>query len=124
MTDTASRCPERTAIVLGDDHITYAGLDASVGCVSNLLVLARGAVASRGRGALAAAVRRQTASTWVRMAPASTDDGPPAGVVGFGQDAFAGDALVMGSGPNWIGAARRDLEVIAGTPVPTVSYVR
>jgi hypothetical protein len=27
-------------------------------------------------------------------------DGPPAGVVGLDQDAFAGDALVMGGGPS------------------------
>ncbi|MET7690463.1 long-chain fatty acid--CoA ligase [Streptomyces sp. NPDC005483] len=38
LTDTVSRHPERTAIVFGDDHITYAALDAAASRVANLLV--------------------------------------------------------------------------------------
>ncbi|MEU1474794.1 long-chain fatty acid--CoA ligase [Streptomyces sp. NPDC005760] len=38
LTDTASRHPERTAIVFGEDHITYAALDAAADRVANLLV--------------------------------------------------------------------------------------
>jgi len=38
LTDTASRHPERTAIVFGDDRITYAALDAAASRVANLLV--------------------------------------------------------------------------------------
>lgn len=38
LTDTASRYPERTAIVFGDDRITYAALDAAANRVANLLV--------------------------------------------------------------------------------------
>ncbi|MFF0014732.1 long-chain fatty acid--CoA ligase [Streptomyces sp. NPDC005374] len=38
LTDTASRHPERTAIVFGDDRITYAALDAAANRVANLLV--------------------------------------------------------------------------------------
>ncbi|MEU6226537.1 long-chain fatty acid--CoA ligase [Streptomyces sp. NPDC047042] len=41
LTDSASRHPERTAIVFGEDHITYAALDAAANRVANLLV-ARG----------------------------------------------------------------------------------
>ncbi|AXG51166.1 AMP-dependent synthetase and ligase [Streptomyces lincolnensis] len=37
LTDTASRHPERTAIVFGDDRITYAALDAAANRVANLL---------------------------------------------------------------------------------------
>jgi long-chain acyl-CoA synthetase len=38
LADTASRHPERTAIVFGDDRITYAALDAAANRVANLLV--------------------------------------------------------------------------------------
>ncbi|WP_330351633.1 AMP-binding protein [Streptomyces sp. NBC_00582] len=38
LTDTASRHPERTAIVFGEDHIRYAALDAAAKRVANLLV--------------------------------------------------------------------------------------
>ena len=37
LTDTASRHPERTAIVFGDDRITYTALDAAASRVANLL---------------------------------------------------------------------------------------
>ncbi|WP_030949967.1 long-chain-fatty-acid--CoA ligase [Streptomyces sp. NRRL S-646] len=37
LTDTASRLPERTAIVFGDNRITYAALDAAANRVANLL---------------------------------------------------------------------------------------
>ncbi|MEH0525005.1 AMP-binding protein [Streptomyces stelliscabiei] len=37
-TDTASRYPECTAIVFGEDHITYAALGAAANRVANLLV--------------------------------------------------------------------------------------
>ncbi|WP_406470528.1 long-chain-fatty-acid--CoA ligase [Streptomyces sp. NBC_01615] len=38
LTDSASRYPERTAIVFGDDRITYDALDAAANRVANLLV--------------------------------------------------------------------------------------
>jgi long-chain acyl-CoA synthetase len=38
LTDSASRYPERTAIVFGDDRITYEALDAAANRVANLLV--------------------------------------------------------------------------------------
>ncbi|MEU1577529.1 long-chain fatty acid--CoA ligase [Streptomyces collinus] len=38
LTDSASRYPERTAIVFGDARITYAALDAAANRVANLLV--------------------------------------------------------------------------------------
>jgi long-chain acyl-CoA synthetase len=41
LTDSVSRYPERTAVVLGGDRITYAALDTAVNRVANLLV-ARG----------------------------------------------------------------------------------
>lgn len=41
LTDSASRYPQRTAIVFGDDRVTYAALDAAANQVANLLV-ARG----------------------------------------------------------------------------------
>jgi long-chain acyl-CoA synthetase len=37
-TDSASRYPERTAIVFGDDRITYEALDAAANRGANLLV--------------------------------------------------------------------------------------
>jgi len=41
LTDAAERHPERTAIVLGEDQLSYAELDAASNQVANLLV-ARG----------------------------------------------------------------------------------
>ncbi|MET7897766.1 long-chain-fatty-acid--CoA ligase [Streptomyces mirabilis] len=38
LTDSASRHPERTAIIFGDDRITYDDLDAAANRVANLLV--------------------------------------------------------------------------------------
>jgi len=38
LTDAADRHPERTAIVLGEDHLSYAELDAASNQVANLLV--------------------------------------------------------------------------------------
>ncbi|QUC59038.1 AMP-binding protein [Streptomyces sp. A2-16] len=38
LTDSASSYPERTAIVFGDDPITYEALDAAASPVANLLV--------------------------------------------------------------------------------------
>src|SRR3954451_11731495 len=38
LTDTAQRHPERTAIVLGETHLSYAELDAASNQVANLLV--------------------------------------------------------------------------------------
>src|SRR6266545_710964 len=38
LTDAAVRHPERTAIVLGEDHLSYAELDAASNQVANLLV--------------------------------------------------------------------------------------
>ncbi|MFD3499464.1 long-chain fatty acid--CoA ligase [Streptomyces sp. NPDC058676] len=38
LTDSVSRYPERTAIVFGDDRITYGALDAAANRVANLLV--------------------------------------------------------------------------------------
>ncbi|MET7663062.1 long-chain fatty acid--CoA ligase [Streptomyces sp. NPDC005463] len=38
LTDSASRFPERIAIVFGDDRITYSALDAAANRVANLLV--------------------------------------------------------------------------------------
>ncbi|MFI5680195.1 AMP-binding protein [Streptomyces cellulosae] len=38
LTDSVSRYPERTAIVFGDDRITYRALDAAANRVANLLV--------------------------------------------------------------------------------------
>lgn len=37
LTDSASRYPERTAIVFGDDRITYEALDAAANRGANLL---------------------------------------------------------------------------------------
>ncbi|WP_369230612.1 long-chain fatty acid--CoA ligase [Streptomyces sp. R21] len=37
LTDSASRYPERTAIVFGDDRVTYGALDAAANRVANLL---------------------------------------------------------------------------------------
>ena len=42
LTDSADRHPERTAIVLGEDRLSYAELEAASNQVANLLV-------SRGR---------------------------------------------------------------------------
>jgi len=38
LTDSASRYPQRTAIIFGDDRITYAALDAAASRVASLLV--------------------------------------------------------------------------------------
>ncbi|WP_405671172.1 AMP-binding protein [Streptomyces canus] len=38
LTDSVSRYPQRTAIVFGDDRITYGALDAAANRVANPLV--------------------------------------------------------------------------------------
>lgn len=77
VTDTASRHPERTAIVFGDDHFTYADLDAAADRVAKLLV-SRGiqpgdrvALSCPNRGRPCAVGQERGCSQWASSSPST-----------------------------------------------------